>query len=223
MSSIGEQIEKIRAKYTWHYDNIRQEPGRTPEWRRQQLARLYREARTESNVAMETHKAAQAQRKRSFESKVYGLGGIAGDPASLAISRRDAGDRAANLKNDAEAQTLLERAERSGDEPLARAIAEQAISSGWLNTTNAFLDRRPHLDEAVNELWSVTARSLQDDIREAMTLGSLKPSELVSMTDQDVDRTADAPLEGKAALSGAQLAASRTERIREAMQTQARV
>ncbi|GAB3349946.1 hypothetical protein [Modestobacter lapidis] len=218
MSTLEQQIEGIRTKCARQIDVIRTEAGRTDEWRRQQLARIYRVIRDEAQAAADAHEANVNRQRRITESKVFGLVGVAGDPASLAISRRDAGDRAAQLKSESEALALLARAERSGDEPLARAIVERATEAGWVNVANAFLDVRPHLNDEVNELWQQAANSVQDDFRMAMTLGGLKPRELGSLSDEQIDKVADTPLEGAAALSGVQLAAVRNEQQREAME-----
>lgn len=221
MSTVDQQIESIRGKYARQIEGIRTEAGRTDEWRRQQLARIYRTIRDEAQAVVDASKADAERQRRINEGKVFGLVGIAGEPASLAISRRDAGDRAANLETESEALALLARAERSGDEPLARAIVERATDAGWVNVANAFLGQRPHLDDAVNALWQQKANSVQDDFMLAMSLGSLKPRELGTMSDVQIDRVADTPLEGTAALGGAQLAAVRNEQMREAMEVRA--
>ena len=55
--------------------------------------------------------------------------------------------------------SLLARADRTNDEPLARAIAERAYEMDWPDVANAFLDSRPHLEERFTELWSQTKPS----------------------------------------------------------------
>ena len=87
------------------------------------------------------------------------------------ISTRDAADRAERLATPDEAAALLTRAELSGDEPLARAVAAHAFTqytSGsslgaqqaeWAGVVNAYSARRPGESEAVSELAAIAQAS----------------------------------------------------------------
>ncbi len=80
------------------------------------------------------------------------------------VSMRDAQDRAATLTAGRDAVALLARAESSGDEVLARAVAsvafQQATARGgisgldddWSEAVNAFADARPTAADAIRSL-----------------------------------------------------------------------
>lgn len=183
MTSRADIIEQHRQRYAGTFDSIRNDKTRTEGWKREQLAVRYLELKRDVDAALAAHERDAATRRRAAERKVFGIESIPGDRASLAISRRDAGDRAAKLTTAADALALLARAERSGDEPLARAIAEHAMDSGWVDVANAFLDTRPHLDADYSDLWNQTSRTVTGEVEEAFTYGTLKPRELDSVNE----------------------------------------
>ena len=152
------------------------------------LGRIARCAPNETGLSLNATQPSAAH-QRQLEGALFGSSALSGDPASWAISRRDAGDRAAKIDQPTEAASLLARAERSNDEPLARAIAERAYEMGWVDVANQFLETRPHLDEQFTELWSQTKPSLSDTIHDSFQL-EIKPEELGGMSNYEIDRLA---------------------------------
>ncbi len=81
---------------------------------------------------------------------------------SFAISVRDASDRAAQLTKPDDALALLQRAQRNGDDVLARAIVQHSLDrngtgirqadDAWSNVARSHLDNNPSLQSVVEEL-----------------------------------------------------------------------
>ncbi len=104
-----------------------------------------------------------AVQRRTMSQKAFGVAGVAGDPATLQVSMRDAQDRAATLTAGRDAVALLARAEDTGDEVMARAVARhsfaQATAPGvsgldddWSTVVNSFADTRPTAADAIRSL-----------------------------------------------------------------------
>jgi len=123
-------------------------------------------------------------------SSVFGVKGLDGDVASLAISRRDASDRIAACTSGDEVRELLQRATRSGDEVLARAAAEWGVEHRDARTVNEFLRTRPKAEAAVQRLWDGEAAERGGGMDIALALGGLRPTEMFSMSDSAIEAAA---------------------------------
>lgn len=77
---------------------------------------------------------ARPSRRTYLEHKLFGL--PAHSNSETAISYRDAADRASYLSTESEAADLLERAQRSKDDILARAVLEVAVARSWTEVVN---------------------------------------------------------------------------------------
>jgi hypothetical protein len=187
---VNDQIDKLQAAFQREVERVRSFRYLTDEAKRARIAAAYVDGTQKMRALQEQDAARQATRRRSLESRVYGISTLTGDTASLAISRRDAGDRVARLKTEDEALALLTRAERSGDEPLARALAERATEMDWIRVGNAFLETRPHLDADLNELWHMRTPALREVLHSAMTDQLIRVPEIAGMNDTDLHRVA---------------------------------
>jgi hypothetical protein len=108
-------------------------------------------------------------RKVKLLRQVFGTAGLAGDPASLSMSARDASERVAQIDPSdwRSAQELLDRAEINGDEVLARQVAAAAYNApfgAWSSVLDAFLAKRPAAAQALGELASLSSGSVQSSI-----------------------------------------------------------
>ena len=118
---------------------------------------------------------------------VFGVAGLPGDVASLAISRRDAGDRVAQITDRGQLQALLATAVRNGDVVLSHAIAEAAITGGDADTTDMFSDAYPVLAPAVQRLWYSQQRAMTGaDMVSAWRIAALKPGPLKPLADYEI-------------------------------------
>jgi hypothetical protein len=162
------------------YRRIRSDDTRTDEFKTEEMKRTYQQVRSE--VASKLTRLAQTAQhsERRDAGRVFGTDGVAGDPASLIVSRRDAADRVASVKQASQLRDLLSRATKSGDEILARAVAERAVENGDAATLNAFLADRPQLEEPAQGLWNAarTGDNLNVRFGNTMALFALRPPEL---------------------------------------------
>ncbi len=79
---------------------------------------------------------------------------------------------------------LLERAERGGDEVLARAIAEVAVEHRDVDLLNRFLAARPALEDSAQRLLNASDRGERDTaggFRFTLALSALRPQGLASL------------------------------------------
>ncbi len=141
-----------------HADKDLSQDGRT-----RRLAELYTRTRREMDTLREQEQTSLSGRMAKLEDRLYGL--HADDSSgSRAISTRDAQDRAAQLTTPPAAVELLQRAERNGDDTLARAVAAHAIErsraavlsgeeEAWDDVLRTYVEpRRSWAQQCVEEL-----------------------------------------------------------------------
>jgi len=172
------------------FAEVRADESRTDDYKRWALAvessRMLRELTKE----LDAMAGRVVSKDRDDAESVFGVRGIAGDPASLTISRRDAGDRVAGLNARSELRELLQRATRSGDEVLARAVAERATELRYDDVMHHFLADRPALDAAGERLWN---SQHVDHASMGLTVGmvAFKPEELAGMNFDSIEAVAE--------------------------------
>lgn len=176
-----ETIEKWCRKAEDRYKHTESDTTRTTEYRRWALAVDF----TQINNGLTDELVSMAQRVVSVDQgdaqKVFGIDGISGDKATLIISRRDAGDRVSKIQNRGELLEMLDRATRSGDEVMARAVAERALEIKDAKALERFAEARPHLDSAVTRLWKAERQEEDGGMAFTMALMALRPAELHNM------------------------------------------
>jgi hypothetical protein len=158
-----ETAERIRARYAEDVAEVRANADLSDEGKQRQLAGLYAKAQAELDRHAAAERELLAERTTTLERTMYGPPNtVSLDPASYAISARDASDRAARLEDPTEALDLLRRADTNRDEVLARAIMRRAverprtgvgrIDDAWDQVGEAFLDARPSMMSIAEEL-----------------------------------------------------------------------
>lgn len=172
-----QELEAIAALgvYQQQIASIRADPSLSDVGRQQQLAAAY--IRTRDAVArLQSRATANASTRRDVLIRtLFGLTTTA-DP-NAAISFRDAQDRAAALENPRAAQRLLDQANRTGDEHLAKAIAHRAYEDAWFDVLDKYASTRPSVEAKLGEL--VTQEpTLASTIGAAMAYAVTKPTEL---------------------------------------------
>ncbi len=187
------QAERIRAAYTTAVDKIRarHKAGAigTPA-RDHQLAKALRDAQAQLDALQRDEQAQIAARTRQLNRRLFGLGEHAAGATVLA--HRDALDRAARLTDPAEAKRLLARAERTGDDLLAQAVAHHAAENRWSDVIDAYLRERPQHVDAYTELVAIKRHQNSPQARFHQTLGYVvpAPSELAGYNDTRLDHIA---------------------------------
>lgn len=211
MSAFAENLKKLNAagrggeirtylreeagKVESVYNSIRRDETLSESGKLQNLAGAYLAMRVRVDREVESRATRVMGADRDDASSVFGTKGIPGDPASLTISRRDASDRVASITSREELRELLRRATRSGDEVLARAVAERALEDEDDATMHLFLADRPNLDAAAERLWN--ARQAEaNSFGDIVAASELYPGELYGMTTEAIESVAQGQTAG---------------------------
>lgn len=157
------------------YAAIRQDATRTDAFKAEEIGRAYDSIDADVTRRIEQMAAPVARAERADLTRLFGVDGVSGDAATLAISRRDAADRVAAAESEAERLRLLETATTSGDEVLARAVAEAAFRNRSQRAFEAFLADRPQLHDAAKRAWDREVRDV-NLMDYAMLLAGLRPN-----------------------------------------------
>lgn len=185
----------VLANYRSTLDGIRRDGKMTDAARQLAAARAYTRARTEMAQATRAHQAAQSARWDQLERKVFGLPqpsiyATASEQAAQAVAMRDALQRVANVKTEGEAGRLLRQAQQTGDETLARAIAQHANEHDWADVLLGYFETRPGAREAYDEMCAIHHERTDGRFVDAMTHSLGKPEELRGMNDRDIEQLA---------------------------------
>ncbi len=148
-----EAADRLREQHDAAAERIRARPELSDHGRAMLLAKSYLDAKAKMGDLQQAAAADDTDQHSRTERSVFGAGGLGGDPATAVVSFRDAQDRAAGLTTSDDAAALLARAERSGDEPLARAVAGHAfdmscsnlgrLNQGWDEVLDTYTESRP--------------------------------------------------------------------------------
>ncbi|WP_432457943.1 hypothetical protein [Cellulomonas iranensis] len=181
------QAYEINVAYQRNIAAIRADSNLSDEGKVSEMAAAYTSAAETLRGLQSQEQASDSARRTSLMREVFGIQGTP-DP-SAAISYRDAQDRAASLVNERDAVRLIEQADLSGDEHLARAAARSAYENGWGDALTAFAASRPQLASKLQEL-----RELQPSIDRILGAGwsfaIVKPTELERYSDVTIARLA---------------------------------
>ena len=186
---VGRRVEVAQSRYA----EIRGDESLSEKARRYQLAKGYLDIRDDADRYFVTEAEKVTRTDRDDAARVFGVSGVSGDAASLVISRRDAADRVAAVETNVELAELLARATRTGDEVLARAVAERATEEQRVDIMTTFLDDRPRLQEAGERLWNAKRAESTDGFGMTVALWELMPVELSRMSEAQIEQIADDP------------------------------
>lgn len=154
--------DRLRSAAEARYDTIRNSAGLTPEATQSLLAQVYLRLVADMQALESRSNVAAVQDAAAIKRRLFGIDDLVGranpaDAATMAVSFRDAQDRAQQIQNEAQAQELLDRANETGDELLARAVGNYCLSDGGFGPTyagvgDAYLADRPDKAAAYAEL-----------------------------------------------------------------------
>lgn len=157
-----ENAQRVQQRYRQQAAEINADQDLSAEGKARKLAEVYMRTQRELDELLTQEQATRVSRRQQLESDLYNgrPGGV--DPASHAISVRDAADRVAMLQSPDEAARLMRSAESTGDTVLARAIlrriAEQeptggrGIDQAWHEVAQGYVERHGEVQSAVAEL-----------------------------------------------------------------------
>jgi len=169
-----ELIERAGRAAKASYDRIKSDTDYTPDARRRRMEEVYQGRRQALDQELTSLASRVGYDDRADVARAFGIAGLAGDPASLAISMRDAQDRAAKEESSDGLVDLVRRATRNGDEVLARAAAQRAMELRYDKPLHEFVETRPALDSIVEDIWNAQRRGV-NRLQWTVRLSALKP------------------------------------------------
>lgn len=151
------------TRYKQQVEVIRQDTRLREQVKRQDIAAAYRAVQEQVEAYREADREDFAARTVELERRAFGLGSGLGRGID-AISARDAGDRAAQIRWDVpdEAEDLLERARLNDDTILEKAIAAEANRRGRADLLEIYGATHPEFAPQLAEL--ETIRRLPTDL-----------------------------------------------------------
>lgn len=197
-TAAAKKVEQINGEFARRTADIRSNRDLTSEAKRRLLAKEYLDARSQAEQVKAKADSSRVEERARLEREMFGIDRFVSTSnpessrASLSISYRDARDRAAQVESDKAALDLLRRAERGGDEMLARAVAEVALDNLWADTLNAFAAARPGAEPKLQTLVDLNHTRAGAGLFEAAAFYVSRPSEVTQQDVQAVEQAARA-------------------------------
>ena len=171
-SPVDKAIRENRVRFEARVSELREDRDLSDEAKRRHMEEAYTAARARHERLAAEKQAAIAERLETARRAAFAPPRIRGaDPAMLSMSYRDALDRA-QTRDTRELEDLLERAEITGDEVLAKAILLRGYQREDERLVGRYLENRPEerrrwdefMDAAqeANAAESVNGRLLSD-------------------------------------------------------------
>jgi len=178
---VQAKIANRKTEFAQQLTEIREDPNLSEAGKRRKIQAAYDSAKTEVDKLRGGAKEAVDRRQAELERVLFSVADQR-DQVAAAVSYRDAQDRVAGLRLD-DAVNLMQRALKTDDELLARALFQKAWehpSEAWSTIVEAYLSAYPLRRKAATELADLldarggsTARFVDE-----MRHGIQKPSEL---------------------------------------------
>lgn len=191
--------DQVRARLERDVQNIRDQIELSPAASTARIAKVYVKAKASMDAMNTANPAKKAADLAAAKRNLFGIddmtaGASPADRAAVSLSFRDAQQRAAQLTTAPEAQALLDLADQSGDELLARAVGNAALSRlGMDDVGQAYLAARPQQAKAYDALRGLTRMG---SIVEILEFVLPKPPELTQVSDSQLTAIAASPLAG---------------------------
>jgi len=192
-----DRIKSIQRKYLARRDQIANDPTLSDVGRRRASARTWKATKDEI-TALRQDQADAAQQEAA--QKLRSLFGVNSSNPATVIAYRDAQDRAAQVKSPAEAMDLYARAQRNGDDMLAKAVAERAwhatsdLTPAWAQIVESYLIERPAAKATADRICQLTRE--QETVTEKLMVGiPLPPGFTDSWSAEAAAREDTAPTE----------------------------
>lgn len=195
--AAAERAEGIRQDAERAYSSIRSMGELTPAAIRSRIAAAYLNAKAQMDAAQAAATGNYEKSRQTALTAAFGINDIATsatDRAGVSMSYRDAQDRADQLETDTDAARLLGRANDTGDELLARAIAQRAWNmngqlggAGWGDVLDTFTATRPRAAAAIANLINLQSRNSVSLFAWMIA----KPPEIANLSDYQIPAVAE--------------------------------
>ena len=176
-------------------EGIRSDPTLSPEGKRNRMAGIYATTRDTVARLQADDQAATSARRTTLERDLFGLTGFT--DASAAISFRDAQDRASGITDERDALRLLNQAELSGDDHLAKAVALRSLQEAWPAVSAAYATARPGAAAKMQELANMNPTGIADFLTASAAFYMPAPRELAGIPDRTIDELARTDARGE--------------------------
>lgn len=160
MADPRDAAEALRVKLREQVASIENDARLSKDAKLVDVARAYLAAQAEMRALAQKFADSVVDYQRTLERSVFGAPETAKSPegkAAIDASYRDAVERADQCKTGSECLGLLQRADRMGDEAMARACVMIAAENGWGQVIDAYGDTRPADADKIRELASYRA------------------------------------------------------------------
>jgi len=175
---------KNRQDFDRKLAQIRSNPDLNDQAKRRMLQEAYDEAARKHRELIEKDQSGTSEKLARLEKGVFGLSyptdAISGvDKERIRQSYRDASFRISGMKPE-ELERILERADRTGDRQLAKAVYHEATERGVRGVADAYLKDRTQERSRWEEYTAarVEAESVESLLFGANAYGPTKPPEL---------------------------------------------
>lgn len=200
--AVAAKASEIQAQLSTVSQNVRTNGELTSAGRERALAIAYMAAKDAMDTLVETWQGTSETTASQLAKDLFGAIDARGADA---ISLRDAGDRAAQLETPEAALILLARANNTGDEVLARAIAEHAWSQRstffggpWRAVVDAYAVERNEVATKLEELNAASANDVRINLAAGFIFSLPKPVELERHSDYAIQLLAESTPAGTA-------------------------
>jgi hypothetical protein len=180
-SETADKIHTIQYEFSKVLTEIRQDPDLSEAGKRRAIQGAYEAAKAAVDKLRGGDAEAINRRQAQLERVLFSVADQR-DQVAAAVSYRDAQDRVAALRLE-DAVSLMQRALKTGDELLARALFQRAWehpSEVWSQLVDAYLEAYPQRRKAATELADLLAARGGQHTRivESMRYGIRPPFEL---------------------------------------------
>ncbi len=171
----------VRAEYYRQVEAVRGDRDLSPEGKKTRITAAWRKAASEAKQLQQELRESRETRRQELQRRAFGppYPRLASESERQLVQMnfRHALDRAEQVTNAEQATQLLERAARTGDGALAKAVAAVSAERNYASTLEAYLATRPEDAETFRELSELClARATQ--LTEAMLFSIERPPEV---------------------------------------------
>jgi hypothetical protein len=187
-----QQAARVIANANQRYAALRDRTDLSDLGKQAQIANIHLRTKTKLADLQQSEKDRRNAELSDANNVLFGRSGRALS-GSDAISARDAADRADAITTPTNASAVLDRAQRSGDQHLASAVAQRAADSGWSNVLDQYVgddqEKRAALDALRHQ--NATVGTPADLLTGKMIYGGTTPPEVKGLSSAKLQELAD--------------------------------
>jgi hypothetical protein len=143
MSTITEKMQRNAKKYRERIEGIRRNWTLSDEAKRQDLEAAYSEAKSAHARLADEYRASVREGLQTTRKAAFSAPKVGKDPAFDMLVYRDALERASHTTDQRTLSDMLERAEVTGDAPLARAVLYRGYELQSEGLVHSYFEKHP--------------------------------------------------------------------------------